>query len=303
MNLFPSYKETYPIEIIKQHIDCVVRANYSAPGAVVKKIYAMSTEMEKGFLKQIDFKEKRILTVGSSCDQVFEYGLRGSRDITVMDANYMTPYFGELKLAALKALDREDFIAFFKRVDKSRFMSQKTYASLIRPGIQDEMVREIWDYVFKQDEWYIRNVFHYYEGTEPTYLENDENYNEVRRIIDQVSVRFCFAKVDKFYEYADGEYDFIDLSNILTYFPSNTKVEFFIAAEKLQKFLSVNGIMKLHYGAKQSEYDSSTVYSGTFMDKPVRHISCDDENLAIAVWDNDKEKYLDSHPSDELNLV
>ncbi len=294
MNLISNYKEVHSMENTIEHTSAVVRMRFSSPYAVMYKPYAMTTEMEQGFLKQIDLNDKRILTVGSSGDQIFEYALRGSRDITVMDSNRLTPYFCELKYAALKTLKREDFISFFSRTyggDNSKFMLQGTYRDAIRPMIQDEMVRSFWDHVFGQDAWYIRNLFHYQRGTRPEYLENDSNYNRVREIIDSVLVKFHCADITKFYEFAEGEYDFIDLSNILTYFIINKKEqEYWDAISKLHRHLSVDGIMKLHYGLKDG--DDQQLFRGSFMGKPVSEISYNNENFAIIIWNNDKERYV-----------
>ena len=293
MSLISNFDEMYPIEKVFEHADNVVRTNYSSPSAIRQKIFAMSTEMEDGFLKQIDLRMKRILTVGSSGDQIFEYALRGSRDITVMDSNYLTPYFCELKFAALKGLNREEFIKFFN-IDNSSFMSKEKYEKVIKPKIQNEIVKKFWDYVFEKDEWYIKCLFQHYKGTSPTYLANDENYNETRLIMDSVSVKFSFADITQFHEHTEGEYDFIDLSNILTYFGKKSEQKFWDAVTDLHKYLSVNGIIKLHYGSLEHP-----PFNGTFMGKPVRMLNYNDENLSIVVWDNDEEKYSFSHSKTE----
>ena len=60
-------------------------------------------------MQGINLKNKRVLTVGSSGDQLLTFSLMGSRDVTIMEANPLTPFFVALKLEALQALTRIAF--------------------------------------------------------------------------------------------------------------------------------------------------------------------------------------------------
>ena len=61
------------------------------------KVYPFTTEMISGYFKEIDFKDKTVLTVGSSSDQAFNALLLGAKKIKVYDINVNTAKFGKIK--------------------------------------------------------------------------------------------------------------------------------------------------------------------------------------------------------------
>ena len=76
------------------------------------KIYNFTTENIDGYIDKFDLKDKSLLTVGSSSDQVLNAFYCGCKDITLMDINpYIKEYF-YLKKAAIITLDYEDFFKF-----------------------------------------------------------------------------------------------------------------------------------------------------------------------------------------------
>ena len=268
------------------------RCNFSAPWAVVTRLYSCSTEITEDYLEQFDFKGKRIITVGSSGDQVLTFAFLGCKDITLMDANPLTPFFVNLKIAAIKALTREEFIVFFKQDifkenDNSDFMNMRLYGK-IRSEL-DETTKVFWDKLYDdkiQDE-----IFHIYSGvndnSKPPYLINDEKYEELKAKIDEVKVSFYHADLSTFHENAEGEYDFIDLSNIYTYV-SNEK--YWNSVANLYQHLSKNGYMKLHYCNTDELSDFS------YLDKPAFTVTVKDikENSFI-IWQNDEYLYEQNH--------
>ena len=60
-----------------------------------------------------DLKDKSLLTVGSSGDQVINASLKNCKDITVLDINPFTKYYFNLKKAAILTLKYEEFCKFF----------------------------------------------------------------------------------------------------------------------------------------------------------------------------------------------
>ncbi len=86
----------------------------------------------------------------------------------------------------------------------------------------------------------------------------------------------------QFHECAEGEYDLIDLSNIVDYVNSD---DYWGEVSKLYPFLSLNGIFK--FGA--FFYDMAPY---VFMGKQARH-SYQESSLDISffLWDNDLERY------------
>ena len=284
---------TFKDDLLYKHADWVSRIGFSSPAALIAKTYLFSTEIGDGFLQGVDLTGKRILTVGSSGDQVIEYALRGSTDITLMDANVITPFFCELKFAALKALNRTEFMKFFKVgesydaiEDNSDFMNLEIYMKKIRPLIENEKVKKYWDYILKKSKSYVLKQFHFNSGSSlgfPNYLNSDDNYEKAREALNLIKVKFHFADIIDFSKYADGEYDMIDLSNIYRYFEGNEQ-KYWDSIDLLYPYLTSNGILKIEYGEKgEQKYD--------FMGKSTEEIPYGDSNFVLVVWYNDLEKY------------
>ena len=59
------------------------------------KIYPFTTENLNAYLTKYDFTNKRVLTVGSSGDQILNTFLMGAKDITVFDINPFTSITGQ----------------------------------------------------------------------------------------------------------------------------------------------------------------------------------------------------------------
>ena len=66
-----------------------------------QEVYPFTTEVISGYFKDIDFKDKKVMTLGSSSDQAFNALLLGAKKIVVYDINENTAKFGKLKRNAI----------------------------------------------------------------------------------------------------------------------------------------------------------------------------------------------------------
>lgn len=73
------------------------------------QFYPFTTENIAGYIKEFKLKNKSLLTVGSSGDQVINAILFGCKDITHYDINPYSKYYIFLKLASILTLSQEDF--------------------------------------------------------------------------------------------------------------------------------------------------------------------------------------------------
>jgi len=263
------------------------RCNFSAPWAVVRRIYSCSTEITEDYLEKFDFDGKRIITVGSSGDQVLTYAYLGSRDITLMDANPLTPFFVNLKIAALKVLMREEFMAFFMQDNEQYFMNIKLYEKVCSK--LDEETKNFWNKLYEDG---VQNkIFHIYSGVTssslPPYLVSDEEYDKVKDSMDNVKLTFYNLDISTFHEFAEGEYDFIDLSNIYTYVSSE---KYWNSVNNLYQHLSREGYLKLHY------CDSDEVSNFSYLDKQAFTVNVKGiEDNSFIIWQNDEYLYNQNH--------
>ncbi len=283
---------TLDLDTALKRASVAARCNFFAPWAVITKIYSRSTEITDDFLCDFDFKGKRVITVGSSGDQVLTFAFLGCKDITLMDGNPLTPFFVNLKLAALKSLTREEFITFFnqdilKQDNNDDFMNMRLYGK-IRSNL-DEKTQVFWDKLY--DDEIHKRIFHIYSGvnesSNPPYLTSDEKYEELRSKIDEVKVSFHHSDISAFHEHAEGEYEFIDLSNIYSYV---SKEKYWKAVESLYQHLSKDGYLKLHYCNKDELNDFAYLDKNAFS-VPVKNI----KDAHFIVWQNDEYLYEKNH--------
>ena len=112
--------------------------------------YLFATENISGFSKKISFKDKTILTVCSSGDQAFNAILNDALTVDLFDVNIFSKYYFNLKLAAIKSLNYEEFLDFLTPkniVNKNNVFLLDTYLK-IRNEIRNEEIKYFWDYLF-----------------------------------------------------------------------------------------------------------------------------------------------------------
>ncbi len=199
-------------------------------------IYPFTTENIKGYLKDCQVKNERILTVGASGDHILNLLLLGANNIDYFDVNPFTEMYIELKLAALKALDYDEFIDYFSSSDWARrypYMHFKQYQK-ISPFLMEKN-RLFWDSLyleFSGEEIRFSKLFNKDEPPSRVlkeingYLEK-ENYYKLKAILlkNQYQLHFYERNLKDLKYHLHKTYKMILLSNIAKYlhFMYNTK--------------------------------------------------------------------------------
>ncbi len=80
------------------------------------RLYTFTTENINGYIENFDLKNKSLLTVGSSGDQILNAFFYGARDITLYDINEYAKFYVYLKVAAILSLSYVEFQEFFLSV-------------------------------------------------------------------------------------------------------------------------------------------------------------------------------------------
>lgn len=195
------------------------------------RMYTFATENISGYLKYFDLKNKSLLTVGSSCDQVLNAAYCGARDITLYDINDYAKYYFYLKMASILSLDYKQFKLFFfkhgygmgedyynkQMFCKDTFNKIKSTLRLLDYESYlffDELfalydVETIRDCLFNDDECRNQVITNF-----NVYLNDETTYNKMKSIIKKIS--FKYIQGDIFKDNISGEFDNILLSNICT---------------------------------------------------------------------------------------
>lgn len=192
------------------------------------KIYTFTTENINGYMEYFDLKNKNLLTLGSSRDQILNSFFYGARDITLFDINPYAKYYVYLKVAAISSLNYEEFQNFFflhgiTECDNKKMFCKELF-NKIKPNLRlfdyesllffDELfssceIDMIRDYLFDDDERR-NNIIKDFN----VYLRDEDSYNKLKSIIKKI--HFNYIHGDIFQDNIPSKYDNIFLSNLCT---------------------------------------------------------------------------------------
>ena len=219
------------------------------------KAYSFTNENISSYLPYFNLKNKSLLTVGSSCDQVFNASYEGCEDITVCDICPLTESFYHLKLATLLSLNREDFLKFlcetYLGIEHNPYLLNKEIYNKIKNNLKsiDYDSYYIWDYLFNSyDKYDLERLFKHDMNVKEdiiycnNYLKSNKNYKRLKSLIMNTNVNFINGSVVN--EKYNRTFDNIWLSNVVHYL---SKTETNILFQNNEKALSDNGTMLLCY--------------------------------------------------------
>ena len=159
-------------------------------------IYSFSTENVKGYIDYFDLKNKSLLTVGSSGDQIINAYSKGCRDITLIDINPFAEYYINLKIAGIISLTYQEFELFFfrniglnrnnDRYNKHLFSKLSNTLKTIdydsyyffEQIFNKYSVDKISDYLMNDDEDDYKVIKHI-----NNYLHDEEAYNKTKKLL------------------------------------------------------------------------------------------------------------------------
>ena len=221
-------------------------------------VYPFTTENISAYIDMFDLKDKSLLTVGSSGDQVLNAILMGCKDIVLFDICPFAKEYFYLKRAAIMAMNRDEYLNFFcyknypklfinnrKAFLDSSFYGLLTYLEEIEPEacyfwcelLKNDKGIHLRKSLFSTDE---------YEGSllkiMNRYLESDRAYNLLRENLAGANVKFIYDNIFNIDEMTN--YDNIFLSNIAAYYKLE---EFKYLFDKCTNLLNDNGKMLVSY--------------------------------------------------------
>ena len=220
-------------------------------------IYPFTTENIGGYIDLFDLKNKSVLTVGSSCDQVLNAILKDAKKITLLDINPFSRYYYYLKVASILELNMDEYLLFLRynnypsTFEKNKlFLNRKLFdkiLSLLRILdyesflFWDELLqiyssRTIDNYLFSDDE---RNIINQCNP----YLTDCDSYNALRNKLLKCNVTFINDDIE--HVNLDDKFDNIWLSNIFATGWNSDKIK--EICEKFNSYLNKGGSMMICY--------------------------------------------------------
>lgn len=173
--------------------------------------------------------KKRILSVIASGDQIINSILLGSKDIEGYDISRFPKYYLMLKLAALKALNKEEYLNFFLGDVHNELFSEDLYAKLY-PEL-DESARMFWDSLFDYFDACELNESMLFRSDimnktimirNNPYL-NGPNYDIVKEKIKDAKIKFQQGNIFELINSNMKGFNLVNLSNIIHYYKVENK--------------------------------------------------------------------------------
>lgn len=225
------------------------------------KMYSMTTENIYGFLKNYNLKDKKVLTVAASGDQMLNSYFLGANKVTCFDINPLTKLQLDLKDEALINLNYEKFIKFIGIYSKKYGDYFKPLDSQIFEEIKEKLDLDTYlffDYIINENKNIkLRDIYFPFENElnrlikMNSYLEKD-NFDILKKIIITKKINFIESDIKDLPDKLDKEkYDLILLSNISDYiheiYPTYQLMQFRELIEALIEHLNYNRTIQVGY--------------------------------------------------------
>jgi hypothetical protein len=234
-------------------------------------IYPFTTENLSGYFDQINFKDRKVLTVTASGDHALNAILYGAKEVCTFDINRFTKYYLALKKAAILYLDYAAYICFFSGM--SDLYLDKHIYKMIRNGVDDSS-KIFWDSLF--DEYNINDISYALLRNKYTDIEELRKFNpyliedkflKLKMKIEKFDFSFMESNILNLSEYLnDLKFDLILLSNINDYIYQLYNNEYLSEYKKLIFDLSNNlnkhGKVAFAYIYRILEYSPYHEYDG-----------------------------------------
>lgn len=229
-----------------------------------ERVYAFTNENVDGYLKEV--RGDSALSICSSGDQYLNLVIHGFSTVHLIDTNPLSEYYSlGIKRALILGLSYEDYFRviryLFKNKAADEYLEKQILLYLLE--FMEEKYVLFWSKVFHY-YFELQNLYHldvtlfqlltqdyYFDKDEisfyNTYLQSKEQYDELKRKIDSVNIKFIWGNI---LDYSfDQQYDLILCSNVLehSYYPNCNIKELKHIYEPLLQHLSWYGKIYASY--------------------------------------------------------
>ena len=228
------------------------------------KIYPLTNECLNEYFAKLNLKDKKVLTVGSSGDQILYSLAYGAKDITHIDINPFAKFYIDLKIASIKKFDHKNFKRFFNyRLMSSNIIKSKLYKEV--SDLLPEDSKYFWDNIFSELDS-LKGFTHGLNNIFDHYVYDEKQFNDIKSALNgNYSLKFqCLDIANILNLVGDKKYDAIFLSNIYDYVDkwkrkqpkdeellnkyTPQQIEFFDICKGLLNSLNPNGTLQVQYG-------------------------------------------------------
>ena len=236
-------------------------------------MYIYATEMINEYYSLFDLKNKNILTICGSGDQVLNALFLDAKKVTCFDLNIYSKYILNLKIASILILELKEFINYYGNNKINQGFDYKIYTKIRE--VLDNTTKSFFDNLYKEfnfdgkkvanSEYFRKRAKVQERSTKEfnLYLKNEESYKYLRKILKEKTFNFILESVlDISSKIKDQKYDLINLSNVQNYVCLNLSEENTVKCfnnrvlSPLGEILKAKGIM-FYYTRDESCYPNS----------------------------------------------
>lgn len=228
----------------------------------ISQCYQFTNEAIDAYYQLLNLKNKNILTVCGSGDQVIYAMIKDAQNIDVFDSNKLTYYLLFLKISIIQGLNYMEFLEFMNLYSNKN--NQIKYYKKIRDLIKQKDAKAFWDTFFKEETNIFPALFmgkhndidsnsqdwlQYFNQTKSrvSYLNEEYFYYTQNKLkLAKSIINFKLVDLLNVNKYFNKKYDFINCSNIINYIDDrNTIINFF--KNIIEYNLNTDGTILLNY--------------------------------------------------------
>jgi len=252
----------------------VPKENKEAEMSQEAPMYIYATEMVGSYYSILDIKNKKILTVCGSGDQVLNAYFLGAKKVVGFDLNKRSELITLLKISALRELSYGEFLKFFGERGSNSSLDYGLYKK-IQKKLSKKALR-FFDTLYKKYGFdgekiarsdYFRQRWDFETDTKRInlYLRDEQSYMRLREIMARTKQEFVQGNAKDIYrakKLGNEKFDVINLSNVPNYFAGrlrragvkNSLMVFYREVIlNLRKIISPSGII-FYYGYSPKIY-------------------------------------------------
>lgn len=197
--------------------------NESRMGAIAP-MYLYGTEMMSRYYRALDLKDKRVLTISGSGDQVINAYFYGAREVLAFDVNHLTCHFLALKISAIERFDYSEFIRFFGTGHADASLDYGLYQHLDLPPSSQRFFDDLFEHFSRDGSKLAASPFFYqrefwYQSLQKinSYLRTEDDYVRIKLIMAGKDPPFIESDVKDISNQLLEPVDLINLSNVPNY--------------------------------------------------------------------------------------
>lgn len=222
------------------------------------RMYLMTTENILEFLTQYDLKDKSVLSVAGSGDQMLNAYALGAESVTLFDINPLAFAQAKLKKAAAATLDYEEFEGFFALEHKNTLFDPYLFDKISE--CLDDTTKYLFKTIFTKHpgmDAFVNFYFRFYANFRKQkdlnyYLHDEENYKKLQAIIESKPLKCIETPITELKDNIKNDlFDYILLSNISDsiekIYDANSLKSFKRLIHSLSKNLNKDGLIQVGY--------------------------------------------------------